>query len=84
MDLLYPLAGFLVGVIVGFTGVGGGAVMTPMLVFIFGMAPQLAIGTDLLFASVTKGFGAMCTALAARSTGSCCVDWRWEACPRPR
>jgi uncharacterized protein len=69
VDLLYPLAGFLVGVIVGFTGVGGGAVMTPMLVFIFGMAPQIAIGTDLLFASVTKGFGAY----VHGSRGS--IDW---------
>ncbi len=58
MDLLNPLAGFLVGVLVGFTGVGGGALMTPLLVFLFGVAPQTAIGTDLLFASITKSFGA--------------------------
>jgi len=57
MDLLNPVAGFLVGVLVGFTGVGGGALMTPLLVFLFGVAPQTAIGTDLLFASITKGFG---------------------------
>ena len=38
MDLLNPLAGFLVGVLVGFTGVGGGALMTPLLVFLFGVA----------------------------------------------
>ena len=57
MDLLNPLAGFLVGVVVGFTGVGGGALMTPLLVFLFGIAPQTAIGTDLLFAAVTKSFG---------------------------
>jgi uncharacterized membrane protein YfcA len=57
MDLLNPLAGFLVGVVIGFTGVGGGALMTPLLVFLFGVAPQTAIGTDLLFAAVTKGFG---------------------------
>ena len=57
MDPLNPLAGFLVGVLVGFTGVGGGALMTPLLVFMFGVAPQTAIGTDLLFAAVTKGFG---------------------------
>jgi hypothetical protein len=57
VDLLNPLAGFLVGVLVGFTGVGGGALMTPLLVFLFGVAPQTAIGTDLLFAAITKGFG---------------------------
>ena len=56
-ELLNPLAGFLVGMLVGFTGVGGGALMTPLLVFMFGVAPQTAIGTDLLFASITKGFG---------------------------
>ena len=57
MELLNPVAGFLVGVLVGFTGVGGGALMTPLLVFMFGIAPQTAIGTDLLFAAITKGFG---------------------------
>lgn len=57
MDLLNPVAGFLVGTLVGFTGVGGGALMTPLLVFMFGVAPQTAIGTDLLFAAITKGFG---------------------------
>lgn len=69
MDLLYPLAGFLVGALVGFTGVGGGALMTPLLVFFFGMAPQIAIGTDLLFASVTKAFGTY----VHGSRGS--IDW---------
>jgi uncharacterized membrane protein YfcA len=58
VDLLNPLAGFVVGVLVGLTGVGGGSLMTPLLVLVFGVAPQLAIGTDLLFASVTKAFGA--------------------------
>lgn len=57
MDLLNPLAGFLVGVVVGFTGVGGGALMTPLLVFAFGVAPTTAVGTDLLFASITKAVG---------------------------
>jgi uncharacterized membrane protein YfcA len=57
MDLLNPLAGFLVGMLVGFTGVGGGALMTPLLIFFFGVAPQTAVGTDLLFASITKGVG---------------------------
>jgi len=56
-DLLNPLAGFLVGVLVGFTGVGGGALMTPLLVLLFGVAPQTAVGTDLLFASATKAVG---------------------------
>ena len=57
IDPLNPLAGFLVGMLVGFTGIGGGALMTPLLVFLFGVAPQTAIGTDLLFACITKAFG---------------------------
>jgi uncharacterized membrane protein YfcA len=57
MELLNPVAGFVVGVLVGFTGVGGGALMTPLLVFFFGVAPQTAVGTDLLFASITKAVG---------------------------
>jgi uncharacterized protein len=57
IDLLNPLAGFLIGMLVGFTGVGGGALMTPLLVMLFGVAPQTAVGTDLLFASTTKAVG---------------------------
>ena len=48
------LAGFVVGVLVGLTGVGGGALMTPLLLLIFGVAPVTAIGTDLWFAAITK------------------------------
>jgi uncharacterized membrane protein YfcA len=58
MDPLNPIAGFLVGVLVGLTGVGGGSLMTPLLILVFGVAPQMAIGTDLLFASATKAVGA--------------------------
>ncbi|HXC38167.1 MAG TPA: sulfite exporter TauE/SafE family protein [Burkholderiales bacterium] len=58
VEFLNPLAGLLVGILVGFTGVGGGALMTPILVLLFGVAPRTAIGTDLLFAATTKLFGA--------------------------
>lgn len=51
------VAGLMVGTIVGITGVGGGALMTPLLVLMFGIAPQTAVGTDLLYASITKVFG---------------------------
>ncbi|HJV72572.1 sulfite exporter TauE/SafE family protein [Ideonella sp.] len=51
------VAGLLVGTVVGITGVGGGALMTPILVLMFGIAPQTAVGTDLLYASITKMFG---------------------------
>lgn len=50
-------AGFLVGLMVGLTGVGGGALMTPILVLMFGMAPSAAVGTDLWFAAITKMVG---------------------------
>jgi uncharacterized protein len=56
-DLSTGVAGLLVGAIVGVTGVGGGALMTPILVMLFGVAPTTAVGTDLLYASVTKMFG---------------------------
>lgn len=56
-DGLTALAGVLVGTIVGVTGVGGGALMTPILVLLFGVAPHTAVGTDLLYASITKMFG---------------------------
>jgi len=58
MELAMTLAGLVVGLLVGFTGVGGGALMTPLLLLVFGVAPQTAVGTDLMFASITKLFGA--------------------------
>ena len=66
---LYSLAGLLVGMLVGMTGVGGGSLMTPILVLLFGFHPATAVGTDLLYASVTKTVG---TAVhGSRKT----VDW---------
>lgn len=57
MDWLYTVSGFLVGLIVGVTGVGGGSLMTPLLVLVFGVSPATAVGTDLLYASITKALG---------------------------
>lgn len=57
MDPLYTLSGFVVGAIVGLTGVGGGSLMTPLLVLFFGIHPATAVGTDLLYAAVTKAGG---------------------------
>ena len=57
MDGMYTLSGFLVGLIVGLTGVGGGSLMTPLLVLLFGVSPVTAVGTDLLYASLTKTLG---------------------------
>lgn len=54
MDFAYTLAGFVVGFIVGLTGVGGGSLMTPILVLGFGISPIIAVGTDLLYAAITK------------------------------
>jgi len=52
-------AGLVVGLIVGLTGVGGGSLMTPILIFFFDIKPYLAVGTDLLFAAFTKGTGTL-------------------------
>ena len=57
MDWIFTLSGFLVGLIVGVTGVGGGSLMTPLLVLVFGISPATAVGTDLLYASLTKTMG---------------------------
>jgi hypothetical protein len=54
MEWMNTVAGFGVGVMVGMTGVGGGALMTPILVMLFGVAPAAAVGTDLWFAAITK------------------------------
>ena len=51
---LYSLSGLAVGLLVGFTGVGGGSLMTPLLVLLFGIHPSTAVGTDLLYAGLTK------------------------------
>jgi uncharacterized membrane protein YfcA len=55
---LYIISGFVVGIIVGITGVGGGSLMTPLLILFFGIPPAIAVGTDLLYASITKSLGA--------------------------
>ena len=57
MTLTYIVSGFAVGLLVGMTGVGGGSLMTPLLTLLFGVAPSVAVGTDLAFASVTKSAG---------------------------
>jgi len=54
-----PAIGFAIGIIIGLTGVGGGSLMTPILVGGLGIPPAIAVGTDLLFASITKSFGAV-------------------------
>jgi len=59
IQIPYLVSGLGVGLVVGMTGVGGGALMTPVLVLVFGLHPASAVGTDLLYASVTKGFGTM-------------------------
>ncbi|TPG15624.1 sulfite exporter TauE/SafE family protein [Sphingomonas oligophenolica] len=70
IEPLYSVAGALVGVLVGLTGVGGGSLMTPLLVLAFGFHPATAVGTDLLFASATKTVGT--SVHGWRGT----VDWR--------
>jgi hypothetical protein len=57
MDVHFIISGFAVGILVGMTGVGGGSLMTPLLTLLFGVSPAVAVGTDLAFASLTKGVG---------------------------
>jgi uncharacterized membrane protein YfcA len=57
IDPLYVMSGVLVGALVGFTGVGGGSLMTPILILLFGIHPATAVGTDLIYASITKTAG---------------------------
>lgn len=54
---LFSVSGFFVGMLVGVTGVGGGSLMTPLLVLLFGVHPATAVGTDLLYAAITKTAG---------------------------
>jgi hypothetical protein len=70
IDPLYSLSGFVVGLLVGMTGVGGGSLMTPILILLFGIHPATAVGTDLLYAAATKTGGSLVHGLA-RS-----IDWR--------
>jgi hypothetical protein len=69
VDLLQVLAGALTGVVVGMTGVGGGALMTPLLLLVFGTAPMTAVGTDLWFAALTK------LAVSWRQHRASLIDW---------
>jgi len=59
IDPLYSLSGFAVGALVGMTGVGGGSLMTPVLILLFGVHPATAVGTDLLYAAATKTGGSL-------------------------
>lgn len=69
-QLLYIVAGLFVGTMIGLTGVGGGSLMTPILVLLFGQSPVVAVGTDLVFSATTK------LAATASFGYSRRVDWR--------
>src|ERR1700687_1525834 len=70
IDPHYAIAGFLVGALVGVTGVGGGSLMTPILIVLFGVSPATAVGTDLLFAAATKTVGSLVHGVNRT------IDWR--------
>mgnify|MGYP001487891538 CR=1 FL=1 len=70
VQIAYTVSGLAVGFIVGLTGVGGGSLMTPLLVLVFGINPATAVGTDLLYASITKSAGAWVHAKRGN------VDWK--------
>lgn len=67
---LYSLSGLVVGALVGITGVGGGSLMTPLLVLLFGVHPATAVGTDLLYAAITKTAGTAVHGMHGR------VNWK--------
>jgi uncharacterized protein len=73
VDLLYSVSGFCVSLLVGMTGVGGGSLMTPLLILLFGIHPASAVGTDLLFAAGTKTAGTLVHGLNGT------IDWRLVA-----
>ena len=70
IDPLYVGSGFAVGFLVGMTGVGGGSLMTPLLILLFKIHPATAVGTDLLYAASTKSIGTLVHAVART------VDWK--------
>src|SRR5271166_3177687 len=70
INLAYSLSGFFVGALVGMTGVGGGSLMTPLLILLFGVHPATAVGTDLLYAAVTKSCGTFVHGYGHN------IDWR--------
>jgi uncharacterized membrane protein YfcA len=70
VQFLYSISGFFVGLLVGLTGVGGGALMTPVLILLFGIHPATAVGTDLLYAAATKTAGSLVHGLNRT------IDWR--------
>ena len=57
MDFALPIVGFLIGILIGLTGMGGGAQMTPILVLAFAIPSSIAVGSDLLYAAITKCAG---------------------------
>jgi uncharacterized membrane protein YfcA len=69
-NLWFVLSGFVTGCLVGMTGIGGGALMTPILVLLFGIEPSIAVGTDLIYASITKTAGTAVHGLGRT------IDWR--------
>jgi uncharacterized protein len=70
IEPLYIVSGFCVGALVGLTGVGGGSLMTPLLILLFGVHPTTAVGTDLLYAAATKTVGSLVHGLLGT------IDWR--------
>src|SRR5664279_3913452 len=70
IDPLYVASGFGVGLLVGMTGVGGGSLMTPLLILLFHVHPVTAVGTDLVYASITKTGGSLVHGINRT------IDWR--------
>ena len=82
MDFALVAFGLGVGILVGMTGIGGGSLMTPMLILVFGVTPVTAIGTDLAYAAVTKTVGGYKHWTQRTVDLSCRAGWRSGPCPR--
>lgn len=59
LNLKVSFGGLIIGILIGLTGMGGGSLMTPMLIFLFNVHPAIAVGTDLMYASITKIVGSI-------------------------
>ena len=72
IDPHYAIAGFLVGALVGVTGVGGGSLMTPILIVLFGVSPATALGQTYFSQQLLRRLEVLCTASTERLTGESC------------
>ena len=84
MDPIIVVFGFGIGMLIGMTGMGGGSLMTPLLILVFGIQPVTAVGTDIFYGAVTKTAGgwrhlSTTPSTAGSSSGSRSAASRWRS-----